>query len=286
MGQGHALLLDNRANRRSPLNLRHGNLLGGLLFDGLGRPMRTCSAAKGAKTYHYYASCADAVALTKQPAWRIPARDIERIVVDSVRAFLGDHGRVHDASIAVGLHDDRLSAVLASSSMRALDVAPAVLGDLVERIEVYDERIDISIALAALLTQVDPEVPPIGSYTIRLPSVRLRRGKEVRVLLPGSDGGLQASSDPALIKLLANAFAARDAVEAAAGDRSLAAVARANGYSSEYFSLLLRLSMLSPDIVQAIHDERQPPSLNRQRLARTTNLPIEWSAQRTALGFA
>jgi site-specific DNA recombinase len=44
--------------------------------------------------------------------------------------------------------------------------------------------------------------------------------------------------------------------------------------------------MLAPDIVTAIHDGRQPATLNRQRLARTTNLPIEWSAQRMALGFA
>ena len=104
-------------------------------------------------------------------------------------------------------------------------------------------------------------------------------------MLPGSDGGLQTSPDPALIKLLANAFGARDAVNAAAGDRTLGAIATANGYSVEYFNLLLRLSMLAPDIVAAIHDGRQPPSLNRQRLARTTNLPIDWSAQRTALGF-
>lgn len=44
--------------------------------------------------------------------------------------------------------------------------------------------------------------------------------------------------------------------------------------------------MLAPDIVAAIHDGRQPATLNRQRLARTTNLPIEWSAQKAALGFA
>ena len=106
------------------------------------------------------------------------------------------------------------------------------------------------------------------------------------MLLPGADGGLQASPDPALIKLLANAFAARDAVEAAAGNLTFGEVAKTSGYSAEYFSLLLRLSMLAPDIVAAIHEGRQPPALNRQRLARLTNLPVEWSAQRATLGFA
>jgi hypothetical protein len=31
--------------------------------------------------------------------------------------------------------------------------------------------------------------------------------------------------------------------------------------------------------------ERDPAQLNRQRLARTTNLPIDWQQQREMLGF-
>ena len=45
-------LADRRVERRSKRNRRHGNLLGGLLYDGLGRPMGTCSASKASKTYH------------------------------------------------------------------------------------------------------------------------------------------------------------------------------------------------------------------------------------------
>jgi site-specific DNA recombinase len=119
-----------------------------------------------------------------------------------------------------------------------------------------------------------------------MPIVRARRRKEVRLLIPSSDGALQASPDPALIKFLAGAFAARAVVDIADNDLTLSEIARAQGYSLEYFSLLLRLSMLAPDIVAAIHDGWQPPALNRQRLARTTNLPIKWSAQGVALGFA
>ena len=129
------------------------------------------------------------------------------------------------------------------------------------------------------------ETGSLSNYLLSIPIVRLRRGKEVRLLIPGNDGGLQASADPALIKLLATAFAARDAVNAADRDHKLDFMAKAQGYSLEYFSLLLRLSMLAPDIVAAIYAGRQPPSLNRQRLARTTKLPIDWSEQRRVLGF-
>ena len=58
------------------------------------------------------------------------------------------------------------------------------------------------------------------------------------------------------------------------------------GVSRDYFGVLLRISYLAPDIVTAILDGRQPMQLNRQRLARATNLPVEWQAQREMLGFA
>ena len=281
-----AQLAEGRVDRRSPHNLRHGNMLGGLLFDGLGRPMRTCSAAKGSRTYHYYATCERTAALSKQPVWRLPARDLEMRVIEGVRAFLSDAGRVHDAVAAVRLDHSETTSILSRASSRAIDLDQANCRDLIARIDVHDDRIDIQMAITPLLSVADSDGASNPNYTICLPTVRLRRGKEVRLLLPASDGGLQASPDPALIKLLATAFAARDAVDAAAGERTLGSIATANGYSLKYFNMLLRLSMLAPDIVTAIYDGRQPANLNRQRLARTTNLPIEWSAQRTALGFA
>ena len=281
-----ARLAARRADRRSPRNLRHGNLLAGLLFDGLGRRMKTCSAAMGSRVYHYYATCAEAAARDQQPAWRLPAREVETLVVDSVRAFLLDAARVHDAMATSGVGWDELHGVLTIAFTRAMDPDTAACRDLIERVEVHDDRVEILVAIGSLRPALEADTASAPSHRLSLPTVRLRRGKEIRLLVRGVDGGLQASPDPALIKLLANAFAARDAVDAAASDRTLGDVARALGYSSEYFSLLLRLSMLAPDIVTAIHNGRQPSVLNRQRLARMTNLPIDWSEQRTALGFA
>jgi hypothetical protein len=50
--------------------------------------------------------------------------------------------------------------------------------------------------------------------------------------------------------------------------------------------LLLRLATLAPSIVQAIIEGRQPASLTRQRLAKITNLALDWDEQRRLLGFA
>ena len=50
--------------------------------------------------------------------------------------------------------------------------------------------------------------------------------------------------------------------------------------------MLVRISFLVPDIVAATLDGRQPATLTRQKLARMTDLPTAWEAQRRALGFA
>ena len=94
----------------------------------------------------------------------------------------------------------------------------------------------------------------------------------------------QTPADPALIKLIATARAAWQAM-LASGDTPLFKVAKLQGYLPEHFTLLLRLSTLAPCIVTAIVEGRQPLLLTRQRLATITNLPKDWAEQRVALGF-
>jgi len=48
-----------------------------------------------------------------------------------------------------------------------------------------------------------------------------------------------------------------------------------------YTALLLRLSWLAPDITHAILRGRQPATLT----ADNTRIPLDWQAQREALGF-
>jgi hypothetical protein len=50
--------------------------------------------------------------------------------------------------------------------------------------------------------------------------------------------------------------------------------------------MLLRLSFLAPEITAVILKGKQPVSLNRQKLARIGDLPIDWNEQRALLGFA
>jgi hypothetical protein len=53
-----------------------------------------------------------------------------------------------------------------------------------------------------------------------------------------------------------------------------------------YAARLMRLNFLPPDIVVAILNGRQPVALNASKLITDTRLPLDWSEQRKALGFA
>jgi hypothetical protein len=53
-----------------------------------------------------------------------------------------------------------------------------------------------------------------------------------------------------------------------------------------YFSQLLRLAYLDPDITTAILDGHQPAGLTATQLIERADLPMSWPEQRRTLGFA
>jgi site-specific DNA recombinase len=65
-----------------------------------------------------------------------------------------------------------------------------------------------------------------------------------------------------------------------------AALAKQEGVSRSYFTRVVRLSYLAPDITQAILDGRQPHGLTAEKLLEKSRLPLAWHDQRTVLGFA
>ena len=63
---------------------------------------------------------------------------------------------------------------------------------------------------------------------------------------------------------------------------SISEMAAAERIERGYLGSLLRLTLLAPDIVEAILDGRQPEGLGLPRL--TEPFPLDWLEQRAALG--
>lgn len=118
--------------------------------------------------------------------------------------------------------------------------------------------------------------------TVRVPlAVRQQRGGRKLMIAPASttNRGISAG-DTTLMKAVARAFRWRRMMEAGrfATINELAAAEKIN---SSYVSRLLRLTLLSPDIVEGILDGRQAAGMTLSGLMEP--FPVEWEAQREPL---
>ena len=89
---------------------------------------------------------------------------------------------------------------------------------------------------------------------------------------------------PNLIRLMAEVHQARQLVLANA-DQTILSIAQSAGRCRARLNELLRLASLSPDIVTAILEGRQPIGLSNATLLSIA-LPLDWQAQKALLGFA
>ena len=117
--------------------------------------------------------------------------------------------------------------------------------------------------------------------TIRvLLAVRKRGGRKL-VLTPGGMAAPGASAaDTTLVKALARAFRWRRMMETGRYG-TISDLAAAEKIAESYLCRILRLTLLSPEIVEAILDGRQAENLDLPTLTRP--IPINWKDQYYAL---
>ena len=105
---------------------------------------------------------------------------------------------------------------------------------------------------------------------------------EMKMVL--DDRSRPAGIDSSLIRLLVRADGIRARLMADPGV-TLSDIAAEQGVTRSYTTRLVRLAFLAPDIVGDILAGQQPPELTARRLMDNTRLPLDWTAQRDALGF-
>jgi site-specific DNA recombinase len=293
-----AQLDSNAAERNSGTRNHQPSLLAGMLFDGDGNRMTPSHALKMGTRYRYYVSGS---LITKDrtqtsAGLRIPAAEIEQLVSSRVHRWLLDPGSIYkstSARLPDSSTQQRLVARAADigKSWPELPVARkrAVLTALIVRIEVSVDQIDIHLRPLRLGALLDlPATPSQGvNDKVELLSVpvRLRRsGRDIKMVINRTDS-FAAKPDARLVRLLLRARRFNTTLAQGEGV-PFAALAEREGVSRSYFTRLVRLSYLAPDITQAILDGRQPPDLTAEKLLEHSRLPLAWHDQRTMLGFA
>jgi hypothetical protein len=123
------------------------------------------------------------------------------------------------------------------------------------------------------------------SITVRVPLAIRRRPGRKSVVTPVQAGGkaaLPTRSDPALVKALARAFRYQRLLDEGR-HASISEMAAAEKIERGYLGTLLRLTLLSPDIVEALLEGRHSQEVDLPRLLQ----PIleRWAEQRVAFGW-
>jgi hypothetical protein len=118
------------------------------------------------------------------------------------------------------------------------------------------------------------------TVTVRIPMIWKRRGGRKVIIAPdGGDAWAPAKPRPdeTLIRALARAHRWKRMLEEGRY-RSAAEIAEAEGVTQSFVNRLLRLTLLAPDIVEAILDGWQPKGMVLEELTRA--MPSGWEEQR------
>ncbi len=124
----------------------------------------------------------------------------------------------------------------------------------------------------------------LDGLSIRIPMTLHRRGGRKLVIVPD---GLEASApqpvfDPVLINALVRAHRWRRQIEG--GEfRCASELATHEKITDSFVARMLCLTLLAPDITQAILEGRQPKGLKLATLLR--GVPLDWEEQRNSYGI-
>lgn len=265
-------IAENRHDKAISKSAVSPSLLAGRLTDPDGRPMSPTRGQKANKQYCYYVTRFKA-GEDRSSICRLPAGEVDRIVIDSIERHLKNPSDADESSC---------KAEWQQQHQASKDIA-AHLGEMTKH-ELRQVLIELDVQVRVNHGTIDTILHRSGSdvpVTVSVPAKLVRRGNELRMVLPSDGCGIdRKSSDPALMKLVAQAFAARDYL--VSGKDALLV----EQYDHRHRQRLARVSWLAPDIISAILDGRQPVQLTARQLIRCSDIPLGWQDQRKFLGFA
>lgn len=232
---------------------------------------------------------------------RLRAGEVEALVEDRLGVFLNSETEVF-AAIEIEVADNVESSGLVGQAPKLAQrwphLPPAerrrILLALLARVDIQRECVEIRVLARGLVSilrgePTSPDRPHKEESTPRtiiwtIP-VRLRRtGIEKRLLIDGASHAERRAPDHSLSRLVAQAHQYQGMLLRGEG-KTITQLAQDAGVTGSYFTRVLRLSFLAPEILKVILSDRHPIDLSAKRLANDTRLPVAWDAQRALLGL-
>lgn len=289
--------------RKGPASLGTEHFLAGILWDDLGRHMLLDANWVDGRSYHFYISSnAQWSQAEYRRAYRSRADRLDAVALAALGAFLGDRRQLRAALATHGLFGADLDRLVLAGNDTASRLAgtpgsqmEALFAALFERIEVSPDRLLMHLRPIELRRYLEwkgedafvgrPADWPMSKarHVIEVPVNVVAPERWPSFTVQPRDPTTDRKPDKQLKILLRNARAAQ-ALFDAHRELDLVGLAKRFGRSPGYFSRLIRLNYLAPDIIAAIADGTQPATLNRKTLA-SAHIPLDWAVQRRMFGF-
>ena len=265
--------------RKRPENDPQRAMLQGLLFDPQGRPMVPTYGSNGTRRYTYYVSRKDLTRKGDPRGTRFRRGEIEEHVVQHLTNLMEDEHtlrRLSGCEDGAQLQTMFAEAERQSQALAIRASAAEAVRAVVAAIRVTNTELRIKIRPTAL------GLSTTGTWTHCIPRPAKLPFREAKLRMDANRADERFDSD--LITLLSEAMQVQRLV-LQSPELSLNQLGKREGRCRAHLGRLLRLSWLSPRIVEAIADGGQPKSLTRNRLL-SVSLPMEWDAQERLLGLA
>ena len=301
-----AQLAANAGRKRGRTSSKHPSLLAGLLFTAEGAPFTPSHAVNHGRRYRYYiersllkpGAARESKASNQSngsedglqsKGWRLPAHEIEKLVLKRLCGFLRDRGALLKALPLKHKSPDAVSAIFARAEKLAEMCDAGSVADQVEiiaahvqRITVAQDRIAIEVdrkTLAARLLNQDA-VPASkarkrGAITIEVPVRFWRRGVEAKLVV--LDQHHRATEpDANLVKMLVRAHEWFGQIVRGEAD-GVGAIARVERLDRAYVTRMICLAFLAPETTKEILEGRHPTEMTAKKLIRSAlRIPLIW----------
>jgi hypothetical protein len=286
----------NAPKRRRSINIASNSLLTGLLYDQNDQRLSPVHSKKpNGRRYRYYISASFAKGeMDDGTALRLPAKQIEKLVVNRITDLLSDTARILKIANLQNLTPHQISTLDTHASelnkgLRATspDAQREAFIDLVQRIHISPNQITLTLRLSVLInahrdTRLENGSPDEAMVSICYPFEMKRRGVETKLIIGGQALG---EPDQELIKLVATSRSWY--LDLKTGTHpTIGSIAKTENMDTGDVSRTLKLTFLSPSIIRDFIHGKHPVDLTVEQLRRmSADLPLDWKAQRAFLGM-
>jgi len=259
--------LTDQWSHRNHAKSKSDHLLTGLLYDDAGHRMIPTHATKAGIRYRYYVSLphlkGESKTVSVGSVSRIPATDIEDIIVKSVNELVAQHDQP------------------SSSSARA-DDRSEMIAEQVVRIDVHKDRLIVRFKSAGSEEESHSTDGELLSIPWQKPPSRKSRQILIPLGVPRNEvRPIRIERRARLVNAIARGRRWLDEIVSGSAI-NIEQIATRQKCSERQVNMTISLAFLAPDLVKAAVEGRLPRGIGVERLR---DAPAEWSRQFEELGL-